>query len=250
MGMFELGSFNLRDFLTGGQKPSAPTQPQLELGKSDVRSYLSGSDSQDVKEIISGAAKKHGVPEDLLHNIANAESSLKSNAANPKSSAKGLFQFVDTTWRGMGGRPGEQADPIKNADFGAQYTRQNVDTLRSKLGRDPTYGEVYAAHHFGPGVAKMLNRASPNAPIESGLSTFNSPQQVRAIMRQNPQLRGKTVGQVLNSLDQKVGNKPVGSGLRADAMIGEESGQEPVQLAQADDSYEAAWLDDDQQQAA
>lgn len=252
MGILDVMSTDLRSWLSGGsKKEAAPEAPKLDVMSTDLRSFADGDPSvQRVKAIINDAAQRHGVPSDLLHNMAGSESSYKAGISNKTgSSAKGLFQFIDSTWKGMGGKPGEQFIPEKNADLGAKYVRQNIDTLRDKLGRDPSYGEVYAAHYFGPGVANMLNRANPNAPIERGLSTFNDQQQVRRIMQQNPNLRGKTVRQVMDDLHKKVGNKTVG-GQRAEATIGDEDiGAMPTQLAQADDSYEAAWLDDDQQVA-
>lgn len=249
MSILDVMTTDLRSWLSGGsKKEAAPEAPKLDVMNTDLRSYATGSN--DIKAVITSAAQRHNVPADLLHNMAGAESSGKANAANGRSSAKGLFQFIDSTWHGLGGKPGEQFIPEKNAELGAKYVRQNIDTLRTKLGRDPSYGEVYAAHHFGPGVANMLTRANPNAPIERGLSTFNDREQVQRIMRQNPNLRGKTVRQVMDELHQKAGNKIVGSGQRAEATIGDEDiGSAPTQLAQADDSYEAAWLDDDQQVA-
>ena len=155
--------------------------------------------------LLSSAATKYGVPTALLSRISGSESSGRSDAANPRSSAKGVFQFTDSTWKGMGGKPGEQFNPEANVDLGAKYIRQNAEHLKSALGRDPTYHEVYAAHMFGPGVSRMLNKANPKDPIEHGLSLFENPQQVRAIMKANPNLRGKTVGQVLDSLQGKTG---------------------------------------------
>lgn len=250
----DLMTFDIKSLFGGGKAaPAQPAAPKYDLMSFDPKS-LTSPGTDDVKAIISSAAQKHGVPEDLLHNIAGAESSYKPDAGNKTgSSAKGLFQAIDSTWRNMGYKPGEQFNPVKNADFGARYTKENIETLRNKLGRDPSYGEVYAAHHFGSGVSRMIARSNPNAPIESGLSTFNSPQQVRAIMRQNPTLRGKTVGQVMDTLHGKAGNKIVGSDKRAEVNIGdEEMALEPTQVAQANDSYEDAWLDDDlgQQQVA
>lgn len=252
MGILDVMTTDLRSWLSGGSKSAPQDAPKLDVMSSDLRSYAEGAASPDrIKTIISGAAQRYGVPADLMHNMAGSESSYKADISNRTgSSAKGLFQFIDSTWRGLGGRPGEQFIPEKNAELGAKYVRQNIDTLREKLGRDPSYGEVYAAHHFGPGVHRMLTSANPNARIESGLSTFNDNDQVRRIMRQNPNLRGKTVREVLDSLNQKAGNKFVGSDRRAEVTIGEDGlGESPTQLAQADDSYEAAWLDDDQQVA-
>lgn len=233
------------------QAPAATPTPSsaFEAVRGVTRSDIG---SIDVRSAISAAAQRHGVPEDLLHNIAGAESSFNPKAGNKTgSSAKGLFQAIDSTWKGMGYKPGEQFDAEKNSDFGARYTKQNIETLRNKLRRDPSYGEVYAAHHFGSGVAQMIDRVNPNAPIESGLATFNNKEQVRRIMQQNPALRGKTVGDVMQNLHQKAGNKFIGSGQRAEVNIGDdEMGAQPTQVAQADDSYEDAWLEDDQQQLA
>lgn len=158
-----------------------------------------------IADIIKVAAQGQNVPPDLLANIAGAESSGRNDAANPNSSAKGLFQFIDSTWESLGGTPDNQFDPEENAQLGAKYTRQNAEHLKSELGRNPTYGEVYAAHFFGPGVSSMLNNADPADPIEAGLETFTSPKGVEQILAANPQLQGKTVGEVMQSLDNKAG---------------------------------------------
>jgi len=155
--------------------------------------------------LFSSAASKYGVPAALLQRVAGSESGGKADAANPRSSAKGVFQFTDSTWKGMGGKPGEQFNPEANVDLGAKYIRQNAEHLKKTLGRDPNYHEVYAAHMFGPGVSKMLNKANPKDPIERGLALFESPKQVKAIMKANPNLRGKTVGQVMDTLQLKTG---------------------------------------------
>jgi soluble lytic murein transglycosylase-like protein len=155
--------------------------------------------------LLSSAASKYGVPPALLGRISGAESGGKTDAANPRSSAKGVFQFTDSTWKGMGGKPGEQFNPEANVDLGAKYIRQNAEHLKKTLGRDPSYHEVYAAHMFGPGVSRMLNKANPKDPIERGLSLFESPAMVKKIMKANPNLRGKSVGEVLDTLETKTG---------------------------------------------
>ena len=163
---------------------------------------------KDIQAIIDSAAQKEGVDAELLRKIGGSESSGKATAKNPKSSAKGLFQFVDRTWKEMGGKPGEQFIPEKNAELGARYVKQNQQALQQALGRDPSYGEVYAAHVFGPTGAKaLLTKADPNAPIEQALALFESPKRVQKVLKQNPNLQGKTTAQVLASLDAKMGGK-------------------------------------------
>jgi soluble lytic murein transglycosylase-like protein len=105
-------------------EPTTPTTP--------TEGGLSG--------LLSSAATKYGVPAALLNRVAGAESSGKADAANPRSSAKGVFQFTDKTWLGMGGKPGEQFNPEANVDLGAKYIRQNAEHLKKTL-------ELCRAHH-------------------------------------------------------------------------------------------------------
>jgi len=162
-----------------------------------------------IRGVVNQAANKYGLPPELLQRISGSESGHNPRAKNSASSAEGLFQFIPSTWAGMGGKPGEQSDPVKNADLGGKFIRQNAETLKRQLGRNPNYDEVYAAHYFGPGVTAMLKNATPDMPIEQGLRMFNSEKFVPIIMQQNPNLRGKTVGQVMGSLREKMGDGQV-----------------------------------------
>ena len=155
--------------------------------------------------LLQSSADKYKLPTSLLSNIAQAESGGRADAQNPRSSAGGVFQFIDQTWNQLGGSPQGKNNPEENIDLGAKYTRQNSEYLKDQLGRNPSYAEVYAAHHFGPGVVKMLKNANPQEPVESGLARFNSPTSVERIIQQNPYLKGKTVGDLLASLETKAG---------------------------------------------
>lgn len=158
-----------------------------------------------VNSLIGEAAAKHGIPPDLASRIAIAEGGGRMDAKDPRSSAKGGFGMIDSTWRAMGGTSENRFDPNVNAELGTKLIRQNAEAMKKALGRDPSYGEVYAAHHFGTGVSKMLKGASPDTPIERGLSMFESPKRVKLIMEQNPYLKGKTVGDVMNRIEGKMG---------------------------------------------
>ena len=150
-----------------------------------------------IKDMLAAKAAQHKLPPELLHKIAGVESNYKATAANPNSSAKGLFQFTDSTWKGMGGKQGEQFDPEKNAELGARFVRQNAEGLKGALGRNPTYGEVYASHMFGLKGAKDLLGLDPKTPMNQAVSS--------QVLKANPQLQGKTVGQVMASLNAKTG---------------------------------------------
>lgn len=48
------------------------------------------------------SAEEHGVNADLALNIACAESRFSSTAKNPTSTAGGVYQFLDSSWRAYG----------------------------------------------------------------------------------------------------------------------------------------------------
>ena len=191
--------------LSAASNTAANTAPVVSSANINSTPNVEGG----IRGVVNEAANKYGLPPELLQRISGSESGHNPRAKNSASSAEGLFQFIPSTWAGMGGKPGEQSDPVKNADLGGKFIRQNAETLKRQLGRNPNYDEVYAAHYFGPGVTAMLKNATPDMPIEQGLRMFNSEKFVPIIMQQNPNLRGKTVGQVMGSLRQKMGDGQV-----------------------------------------
>ena len=176
---------------------TAPMPQAEDVGIPSVRPTEPRPSQGGIKDLISEKAAKYNLPPELMYKIAGAESGGKASAANPNSSAKGVFQFIDTTWKGMGGKPGEQFDPEQNTELGAKYIRQNAEGLKDAFGRNPTYGEIYAAHHFGLKGAKDLLSMDPRTPMENAVSDL--------VLKQNPQLRNRTVGQVMAGLNKKTG---------------------------------------------
>ncbi len=160
-----------------------------------------------VQEIVAEAAKRNGVPVDLALRVAQIESSMNPDAGSKSSSAKGLFGIISSTWVSLGGKPGEENDPYKNADLGTKYLKMNSDSLKRRLGRDVGADEVYASHFFGPGVAPMLAAKDKigSKSIEEGMKLFSSDAHIKKVMSQNPHLRGKTVSQVMDMFRAKVG---------------------------------------------
>ena len=185
--------------------------PATGLGYGNVQGQQMNADKTQytgggIYALIGSAAEKHGVPVALAQNIARAEAGGTMNMkGDPRSTAKGPFGMLESTWLGMGGTRENRADPEANADIGTKLIRSNAESLKKSLGRNPTYGEVYAAHHFGSGVSKMLKNADPKESIEQGLSMFESPKRVNQIMAANPHLKGQTVGSVMAMMDKKGG---------------------------------------------
>jgi len=80
--------------------PQVVPKPKVE-GKNPEIKKLQGERYQQVKNVIQSAAQEFGVDPDLLQDIAFAESSLDPSKQSNESSAGGLFQFIDSSWKQM-----------------------------------------------------------------------------------------------------------------------------------------------------
>ena len=161
----------------------------------------------DIAQTITQRAKERGIDPELALSIAKAESNLRPNAKNPKSSAHGLFQIIDDTWKQYGGDPKKRNDVNENIRVGLEIIADNQRDLKTTFGRAPRPAEVYAAHFFGKEGAKKVIGADPDAPVSTVVS--------ERVLNANPELlKGKTVFQALDALGRKVGDSSSGQAVR------------------------------------
>ncbi|HEY3888300.1 MAG TPA: transglycosylase SLT domain-containing protein [Caulobacteraceae bacterium] len=156
-----------------------------------------------VEAAIQRASTATGVDFSFLLGTAKRESAFNPGAHAKTSSAAGLFQFVDQTWlstlkqhgakygyaryaeliqQGSDGRfrvDGAEArrtvmdlrlDPHAASLMAGELASDHASYLRGRMGRDPTSGELYAAHVLGPqGSAKLIQavRANPSVTAAS-----------------------------------------------------------------------------------
>ena len=130
-----------------------------------------------VKDMIDAAAKMAGVDPNLLAIIAGIESNFKPGAqaaqnGSTKTSAGGLFQFIDSTWKSALAKYGKKYglgpdtskfDPRANTLMGAELLKENANALKSVIKRDPTAADLYAAHFMGSSNAGKFLTSDPNA---------------------------------------------------------------------------------------
>jgi len=148
-----------------------------------------------IEAAVRRASSTTGVDFGFLMRTAQRESGLSSSAHATTSSAAGLFQFVEQTWLSTLKRHGaahgyaryaeliDQApdgrfvvpqgddarkvimdlryDPHASAAMAAELASDHAAYLRGRTGREPTGGELYAAHFLGPqGSAKLIEAAN------------------------------------------------------------------------------------------
>ena len=157
-----------------------------------------------VHAAIERASKATGVDFGFLMKTANRESGFNPTAKAGTSSAAGLFQFVEQTWlstlKTHGGKYGygQYAALIGKTDEGRYFVQgdarravmdlrfdphaaslmagelasDHAAYLRGRTGREPTSGELYAAHFLGPkGSAKLID-AMESRPGMSAAALF------------------------------------------------------------------------------
>jgi hypothetical protein len=134
-----------------------------------------------------------------LEKIKASESGGKRYAKNPYGSASGYFQFIKSTWEGLGYDWEDRFDPNLQYQAAKKFTTNNANYLRKNLGVEPTHADLYGAHFLGAVGYKNLYKTADDRPI----SDVMSPSEIAS----NPFVKGKTVGFVKEWLRKKTNTK-------------------------------------------
>lgn len=201
-----------------------------------------------VESAIQRASQATGVDFGFLMKTAGRESSLNPQARASSSSAAGLFQFVEQTWlstlkqhgsrhgyaryadlisKGSDGRyhvDGADArkavmdlrlDPHAASLMAGELASDHAAYLRGRVGRNPTAGELYAAHFLGPQGSAKLIQAAQVQPGASAASLFpDAAHANKAIFYSDG--RARTVGEVYANLTRTGGGAPATTAPEAD----------------------------------
>jgi hypothetical protein len=183
-----------------------------DTAAADTNADRQPSGAAGIGTAIRDAAGRVGVDAETLASIASIESSFRLDAQNPLSSAFGLFQFLNGTWRDVCRRHGSdfEVDVSQRRDLraqcvmGAAFLRDNMRSLQTALGRAPRPGECYAAHFFGAGTASHLLQGGPDIRADAALGKSGD-----AVIRANRSVfldagRVRTVGEVMQFFDSKM----------------------------------------------
>ncbi|MDP1967404.1 MAG: transglycosylase SLT domain-containing protein, partial [Reyranella sp.] len=187
---------------------------------------------------IQRASQATGVDFSFLMRTARRESGYNPAAKAPTSSAAGLFQFVEQTWLatlkshgakygyaryadliqvGSDGRyrvNGAEArtavmnlrfDPHAASLMAGELTTEHAAYLAGRIGRQPTAGELYAAHFLGPKGSARLIEATRATPGASAAGFFpDAAAANRSIFYRDG--RALTVAEVYNNLTRTAGD--------------------------------------------
>ena len=160
--------------------------------------------SAAVESAVRSAAGATGIDFGFLLKTAKRESGFNPLAQAGTSSAAGLFQFLEQTWlatlkrhgathgfarfsaliteqNGRFSVPGDEArravmdlryDPHASAVMAAELAADHAAYLRGRTGREPTGGDLYAAHFLGPAGSARLMEAAQITPNIAAAALF------------------------------------------------------------------------------
>lgn len=138
----------------------------------------------------------------FLDRLMIAESSGRADARNPRSSATGAYQFIESTFLDIIRRhfpdksqslsiPEQLAlrlDPEFSRKAAELYTRENAAALVAD-GHEPTYPNLRLAYLLGASGASRVLSLQPNAPVAAVLSG--------SVLSANPFLTRLTAGELV-----------------------------------------------------
>ncbi len=150
---------------------------------------------------IARKAQQEGVNPSVALTISHIETGGRFNhtAKNPTSSAHGLFQILDKTWKGQGG--GDRYSIDEQIKQGLKHIKNANASMRKSLGREPVEHEQYLGHLLGPGGAAAVLKADPNAKLIDVVRKYDS-KNANDIVNNNG-MSGLTVGQAIGKWEQK-----------------------------------------------
>ena len=153
---------------------------------------------------IARKAQQEGVNPSVALTIAHIETGGKFDhtAKNKTSSAHGLFQILDKTWKGQGG--GDRHNVDEQIKQGLKHIKSANAFMRKSLGREPVEHEQYLGHLLGPGGAAAVLKADPNAKLIDVVRKYDS-KNADAIVKNNG-MSGMTVGQAIGKWRNKWNN--------------------------------------------
>ena len=156
---------------------------------------MSPTQDLSIGDAINTAASATGVSAQTLAIFGQLESGLGKVVENKLSSAKGPFQFIDSTWLAMMQKYGKKygydvssmsrEEQLKlrfnnrlSALMAAEYTKENAAALNLNPSDPTNVDKLYLAHFLGPGGAKKVLSGE-------GLSE----KQKEAVMKYNPNIK-------------------------------------------------------------
>ena len=157
-------------------------------------------------KLIARKARQDGVDPSIALTIAQMESGFSSTVrpplgkdGKPLSSAHGLYQVLDDSWKRLGG--GNRNDINEQIRIGFKHMKEAERYIKKNIGRELKPYENYLGHLLGPSGAVHVLKADPNAKLIDIVRKYDA-ENANKIVKNNG-MDGMSVGQAIGKWEKK-----------------------------------------------
>lgn len=140
--------------------------------------------------------------EGYLSKVRQVESGNNNKAVNPKGGASGRYQFVKSTWEGLGYDWKDRFDPVLQEEAMKKYTNETTKAFVNKFKKTPTDVDLYGMHFLGSGTYIKLLQSPDETPITDIVSK-KAYEYNQGVMNKNGKVA--TVKDIKKWLEKKMG---------------------------------------------
>jgi hypothetical protein len=176
-------------------------------GAAEVTTVL--ANKSVLAEIEHGASKAFGT---FLDRLMHAESNGRDDAANPRSTAVGPYQFIKSTFidvlrrhfsADVAAMSDEEILSLRTNRYFARraadvFSRDNADLLADQ-GLDPTFGHLRLAFLVGPTAAARVLQATPDKQVSDILGP--------SVVKANPFMAGMSASDLIARTARDISNE-------------------------------------------
>ena len=138
--------------LKGGGEMGVPPSVVRGFVPDEVVEEVAGPPGSDLRALAVAAARRHGLPPELVLAVVSVESAFRPDAVSPKG-AQGLMQLMPATADSLG--VADAFDPAQNLDGGSRHLGQLLTVYDGDLTR------ALAAYNAGEGAVQRHGGVPP-----------------------------------------------------------------------------------------
>ena len=145
-----------------------------------------------------------------LQSIALIESGGNTNAKAGTSSASGMFQFTEGTWKQMAKEMGKEYslndrfDPQKATEVAAYFSSKQQKQLEKGVGRETNNTDMYMSHFLGAGGATKFLKAKDQNANQSAAALDPKAAAANKNIYYSKEGKERSVQEVYDLMDKKV----------------------------------------------
>lgn len=215
---------DVKKYIQANQKK---VQPTLEELSNNIRSSISSrlaanknnsSNDEVIKPFTATGTKKAVYDEAMANGFTDADArtivalahfesrgTFSPTVKNPKSTATGVFQFIDSTWTLEGGTAANRHDLNTQIKLGIKHTKSNIKYIEDKTGVVLTGSQIYIPHLLGRGGAEIVFKAIKANPEQSARAVISKfSKDPDHLMRINGIPKDATIGNAMHFFTKKI----------------------------------------------